>query len=1145
VTQRVEALFDLYLDLKLGGQAVEIERFLADHPDLEECERERLRRLARLLGDRADANCEDNSGRPSSPVHVGPYRILRELGRGGQSTVLLAEDTRFARKVALKVLARRSVVPTDDDPHRESSARLKREAEVVSRLDHPGICVVYEMGANREAQYIAMRYIEGETLAKKIADARREPKPSRKADARVVSLFSRAPPLGDGETGAVAPPPSARRDIERILELGEKCARALHVAHEAGIIHRDVKPGNVMVTPEGDPVLLDFGLARDLEDGTTTLTVPGGLLGTPSYMSPEQLAGPANCVDRRTDVYALGVTLYECLTLVRPFEAPTRELLYRRILADSPCPPGRLNPSISRDFDVALETALAKDADQRYQTALDFAEDLRRIRLREPIRARPAGIILRSTRWSQRNALLASALGGLFLALASGLVVSLHLLSAERKTQEHGEGQRLIAESRAELTNSPRLALLLAIEGAQRAPGREGNDALLEAIGELRERRMLQTHPATHTCVTSPDGRFLVTASRDGAVELWDADGWKRIEVEPPIARGSRTAFSGDGKFLAAVDTDGTCRLWSTGSWSTSHLVHVPGLPPGSCTLDATGRRMLTWCGDGADPSVQVWDLSTEAVIRSLRTDGIDECALDADGRHVLVVNGKGAFVWRIDGISERPALEIPNRAPGHRMRAIFSPDGRRILVAGALGRAEILDIETQATILCVPAKGEEVGALAFRRDGRRVVVSHTAARAEIWDVPSARPIGELTRSLSNAAFSPDGAYVVDWGSRRTSSVWDAETGEEVAVLAGHEAGTASACFSSSGASVVTSSGDGTVRDWSIRSESQRATFASTRGDYLRACFDPRGKRMAAATARGWVQVIELESHSTSVGFPIPGLHDQVRSLAFAPDGLSLVTTGKEAAARLWDASTGAQLSVLEHPGAEVYDAEFSPDGALVVTAADDGLARIWDARKGRMLRQLVGHARGVRSAKFEPSGERIITASEASDDSTVRIWDARRGGQLALLQVPGERPISACISPDGRHALAACWGGTACLWDLSSGVCHRWQAHPDTLTCAMFSPDGTRILTANADPAVRIWDAESLEEVMKISDAPGVRAVSAEFSADGRWILTVLSDGAAHVWPADPLRRGRELAPRGFTDSERKRFALGSDFGD
>ncbi len=355
------------------------------------------------------------SGDELSEEKIGPYTVVRELGRGGQGLVYLAEDTRLGRRVALKVLTSWGAATE------QVVERFRREAAIASRLEHPGICTVYETGTAQGVPYMAMRLVEGESLSTRIASATTE----GVSEALSFMDLEEDEPAADTEADAATldtAAQSTQAEVLRIAKLMEAAARALHTAHEAGVIHRDIKPGNIMVTPEGDPVLLDFGLARESDGDQPTLTQTGDIFGTPAYMAPEQLLAQRMQVDRRADVWALGVTLFECLCLKRPFEAPTRDGLYQQILHRDPPDLRKLNKSIPKDLAVIVQTATEKDRDRRYQTALDFAEDLRRFRTFEPIQAKPVSQLTKLVRWTQRNPAVATLTAALFLAMATGLI---------------------------------------------------------------------------------------------------------------------------------------------------------------------------------------------------------------------------------------------------------------------------------------------------------------------------------------------------------------------------------------------------------------------------------------------------------------------------------------------------------------------------------------------------------------------------------------------------------------------------------------------------------------------------------------------------------------------------------------------------
>jgi serine/threonine protein kinase/formylglycine-generating enzyme required for sulfatase activity len=370
--------------------------------------------------DSAGSQQAADGGAPQGRRVIGHYEIVRELGRGAQGVVYLAEDVRLRRKVALKMLA---------GPGMESEAvqeRFRREAELTSKFDHPGICGLHEVGEFEGVPYISMQYVQGTTLAELLVCARVGAKPGGGDGLRAL------------ESVAIPSRTSSQGQLQDILRLIERVARALHVAHEAGLVHRDVKPGNIMVTPAGDPVLLDFGLARDLTAEVQGLTQSGQIIGTPAYLAPEQIVQTRGPVSRRTDVYALGVILFECLTLRRPFEAESWDALFHQILQEGVPAPRRFNPRLPRDLCTVIEVAMERDPARRYPTAEALADDLRRVRSYEPIQAKAAGRILRLRKWARRRPGRATAVA----AAAAFVVVSTaaftnQALETRRTVREH------------------------------------------------------------------------------------------------------------------------------------------------------------------------------------------------------------------------------------------------------------------------------------------------------------------------------------------------------------------------------------------------------------------------------------------------------------------------------------------------------------------------------------------------------------------------------------------------------------------------------------------------------------------------------------------------------------------------------------
>ena len=414
----IESIFrQLYLSELETGTTRALEEYQAlfvGYEDAIETQFERMQLAAPV--DHEEAG-DSESGETLDLERIGHYRIIEQIGRGGQATVYLAEDEKLSRRVALKVL------PALGPRSELSLLRLRREAEICSRLDHPGICTVFEAGVDEGMAFIAMEYVRGETLARMVSIERDERSEGDSFHVETDAPRGDAEELVKGARQASAASPPDLDGVNRFVAILERAARALHAAHEAGVIHRDIKPGNVIVGEDDRPVMLDFGLARDLDDGSFTLTQSGEFFGTPLYMSPEQISAHRISLDRRTDIFSLAVTLYECVTAARPFDAPTREGVYQAIMVKDPPSPRKLNPAISRDLGVVLQKALEKDRDRRYATAEEFAHDLERARTMRPVMARPSGPLLRVARWAQRNRQAAGILGVLiFVVMVAGAI---------------------------------------------------------------------------------------------------------------------------------------------------------------------------------------------------------------------------------------------------------------------------------------------------------------------------------------------------------------------------------------------------------------------------------------------------------------------------------------------------------------------------------------------------------------------------------------------------------------------------------------------------------------------------------------------------------------------------------------------------
>jgi tetratricopeptide (TPR) repeat protein/tRNA A-37 threonylcarbamoyl transferase component Bud32 len=385
-----EEALELFLECRRLGESTSPAEFAARYPELEPELSSALLALAAL---------ESTTNPPAQedlPERIGAFRILREIGRGGMGLVLEAIEEPLGRRVALKVL------PPERLGSSSARERFRREASLASRLEHPGIATVYGAGVEGERLWIAMRFVDGKTLSQAIAAAQRS-----------GAVCAELPGSGG----------DARARLLALAACIARVARALHSAHEQGVVHRDLKPSNIIVAPDGSPVLLDFGLASTEEFENQQLTRTGEMAGTPAYLAPELLSGGRARPDVQCDVYSLGVTLYECIALRRPFDAPTPAGLYRAIVSSATPDLRRRRRGISRDLAVVVATAMERDPSRRYRSAAAFAADLEALVAGRPIAARPVPLHGRLLRWARREPRQAVLAGGLALATvaAAGL----------------------------------------------------------------------------------------------------------------------------------------------------------------------------------------------------------------------------------------------------------------------------------------------------------------------------------------------------------------------------------------------------------------------------------------------------------------------------------------------------------------------------------------------------------------------------------------------------------------------------------------------------------------------------------------------------------------------------------------------------
>jgi WD40 repeat protein len=1017
-------------------------------------------------GDLASASAAASGGDVTFPLPtaVAGYEILAEQGRGGMGVVYQARHLKLNRLVALKmILAGGYAGP-------EQLARFRAEAETLARLRHPNVVQIYEVGEVDGKPYLALEFLEGGSLNQKLQ-------------------------------GTPLPPWEAARLVEVL-------AGAVQAAHQGQIVHRDLKPANVLLTADGTPKITDFGLAKRLDEAGQTQS--GAVLGTPSYLAPEQASGQSKQVGPAADVYALGAILYECLTGRPPFKAATTVDTLLQVANEEPVAPRRLQPKVPRDLETICLKCLSKEPSRRYATARALAEDLRRFLSDQPVKARPVGAIERGLKWVRRRPAAAVAHGLVLLVVVLGGLGGGVTWLWQRSEQAR---EQLAGEKRKSETVRDRLAEVsyLHLIGLAHREWQEAEVARSEQLLEScpPEKRgwewdyvnrlchadllTLKGHTgAVNGVAISPDGRRLASASDDHSVKVWDARTGQEVFTFQGHSDGvSGVVFSPDGLRLASTSRDLTTKIWDAGTGQVActirHDDRVQGL-----AFSPNGRFLAT--GGYYNQTVWLWDAQSGQKVRTFK-----------------------GLTGLVNGVA-------------------FSPDGRRLAGwSGAAGKGEIKlwDWETGLEVLSIEHPASIVD-VAFSPDGQRLAGGSSDKTIRVWDAQTGRVLFTIsghTARVDAVTFSPDGTYLASGCEDQTVRVWEAATGQEVACHKGHKdhdriGGVA---FSPDGQWLASASTDATVKVWRATTDPRAYALAGHGRMIAEVKVSPDGQTLASASDDGTIRTWDLASHRQVLSIPA---HDAgVESVTFSPDGKCLASGGKDRLVKVWDVKTGTELLSLSGHTAPVTSVAFSPDGTRLASASGTydqkvfnliaGEAKLWDARTGKELHVLSGDGHGVSCVAFSPDGQRLACGG----DKQVTVWDVLSGRQRLVLPAHTDTVVGIAFSPDGQQLATASYDKTVKVWDATSGTpIFTFPGHVARVTCVAFSPDGERLASGGDDRTIRIVVARTGEEALSLKGTVGP-VHSLAFSPDGHFLVSGGWDHLLRVWDARPLEEQQRSA--------------------
>jgi WD40 repeat protein/tRNA A-37 threonylcarbamoyl transferase component Bud32 len=1037
----------------------------------------------------------DTVVRPENETPIrsfGDYKILTEIARGGMGVVYKARQLSLNRTVALKMI-KAGELASD-----EEVTRFRNEAQAAATLDHPHIVPVFEVGEQDGLYFFSMGFVDGDSLSELLRED-------------------------------LLPPRQAATLIRQVAE-------AIHYAHQQKVVHRDIKPGNILIDSKGEPRVTDFGLAKQVDSGQD-LTTTGQVLGTPNFMAPEQAKGQTD-VGPAADVYALGAVLYNALTGRPPFQSDSGIETIRQVIDDDPVSLRILNAKVDRDLETICLKCLEKDAAQRYKSAADLADDLRRWLSNESVFARRATVWERTVKWIRRRpAVAAATLASIVAVLALGAALAAaaynNALAQSLSDTQAAKNETDDALGKLRTAQTKTVTALGVAEEANRQARRsdyfrrialaqtEWDDGNVSAVvpllngcpEEFRQwewhylKRLLHQDWLTlrggdYGVVSySPDGNQIVTFDRErraagerqnyrSMIRIYDSESGQLVQhwAVDPTGFVLRSSLSPDGSVIAAgAYRDGSVRLWNL-----------------------VGKEILSV--DSAAPILRNFEFSPDGTQLALSVIGAGTWKV------ILVDTTTGVLKVECEAMSEA----IHNIA--------FHPDGNELVVSTRFGKLLVFNAVSGSLTRTIDAhvakvSSYRVSCLQFDSSGKRLASGAEDEFLKVWDYQTGKLIHEFRQEdqVLDTVFCNDGATLIAACADQTVHVWDLATEQRTKSMRGHRAFVTGVAVSPDAAHVASASNDGRVKVWDLDGNYEGYEALDVDVAISHVAFSADGKWALAAgqpsIQPNHAETITVWKTKATEGRLNLDAHDAgVTRCEFSADGRAIVSASWDSSIEVRSIETGELLTKLT--GAhrdDIRDVVVSRDGRYYFSGGGiDGRLVIWDARKQAVEQIIENQPDTIWAVAASADSKFVAAGGQKRNLGWLKVWDVASGKERSIAFSAGHgRVDSIDFSNDGRWIAATTVSGNVPIWSVDTGTMVRvLQGHLNTPESVRFSPDSARLATASKS-SLRIWDVETGEQCLRLRH-PG--AISVAFSPDGDTLLTGSRDGTVRLWNATPL---------------------------